>query len=203
MTCVIYFHGFASGPQITSPKTALIRDLGYEVALIATEGDYRPSGYLAAFQRLALDPQAPLVLMGTSLGGFWARRLGNLLGKPWLALNPAIQPSRSLRRYIGPNIRFDTGGTFDWTEADCISYVEEEQFPIRDDVPGMFLLAADDEVLDYRPTQAVAGAARVLVLPRGGHQLHNTADYAEAVAGFLDSVGQGGQGGPGRYAAPV
>ena len=67
----------------------------------------------------------------------------------------------------------------------------------------MILLAEDDEVLDYRLTQAVAGTARVLVLPRGGHQLHNTADYAEAVAGFLASAGQGGQGGSGRHPAPV
>lgn len=188
MASVIYFHGFASGTQGGSPKTALIQDLGYQVELIATNGDYRPGGYLAAFQRLDLDPQVPLVLMGTSLGGFWARRLGNLLGKPWLVLNPAVQPSRSLRRYIGPNTRFDNGEPFNWTEADCTSYVAEEHFPVRDEVPGMILLAADDEVLNYRLTLAVAGVARVLVLPRGGHQLHNTADYGAAVAEFLEAA---------------
>jgi hypothetical protein len=62
MTTVVYCHGFASGPQGPSPKTDLIRALGHDVALIATNGDYRPAGYRAAFARLALDPTAPSVV---------------------------------------------------------------------------------------------------------------------------------------------
>ena len=185
MTTVVYFHGFASGPQGPTPKTDLIRELGHEVALIATDGDYRPVGYRAAFARLNLDPTAPLVLMGTSLGGFWARRLGQELGRPWIALNPAIQPSQSLRRYLGPNTRFDTGGAFTWTAADCAAYLAEEQFALPSALPGLLILAEDDEVLDYRLAQDLADLARVVVLPHGGHQLHNTADYREAVAAFL------------------
>ena len=189
MTTVVYFHGFASGPQGPSPKTDLIRALGHEVALIATDGDYRPAGYRAAFARLGLDPAAPLVLMGTSLGGFWARRLGQELGRPWIALNPAIQPSQSLRRYLGPNTRFDTGGAFTWTAADCAAYVAEEQFTLPPDLPGLLILAEDDEVLDYRLAKDLAGSARLVVLPRGGHQLHNTVDYGAAVDTFFREGG--------------
>lgn len=185
MTPVVYFHGFASGRQDQSPKAALIRDLGHELIWVVTEGDYRPTGYLTAFARLELDPAAPLVMMGTSLGGFWARRLGNDWGKPWIALNPAIQPSQSLQRYIGTHTRFDTGRPFIWTAADCASYVDYEQQPIQPRIPGRLILAADDEVLDYRATLATAGAARVLVLPSGGHQLHNTGDYSSLIHAFL------------------
>ena len=185
MTTVVYFHGFASGRQDQSPKAALIRDLGYELLWVATAGDYRPTGYLAAFAGLKLDPAAPLVMMGTSLGGFWARRLGNDWGKPWIALNPAIQPSQSLQRYIGTSTRFDTGEPFNWTAADCAGYVDYEQRPLQPRIPGRLILAEDDEVLDYRPTLATAGAARVLVLPSGGHPLHNTGDYAAVIDEFL------------------
>ena len=188
MTTVVYFHGFASGPQGPSPKTDLICGLGHEVALIATDGDYRPVGYRAAFARLNLDPTAPLVLMGTSLGGFWARRLGQELGRPWIALNPAIQPSQSLRRYIGPNTRFDTGGSFTWTAADCAAYVAEEQLALPSDLPGLLILAEDDEVLDYRAARDAAGASKVVVLPRGGHQLNNTMDYGESVTNYLKTI---------------
>ena len=77
LTTVISFPGFPSGPQGPSPKTDLIRELGHDVALIATNGDYRPGGYPVALGRLGLDPTPPQVLMGTCLGasgrGHWAR----------------------------------------------------------------------------------------------------------------------------------
>lgn len=188
MTTLVYFHGFASGPQGPTPKTELLRELGHQVVLLATDGDYRPAGYRGVWARLGLDPAGPLVLMGTSLGGFWARKLGHELGKPWIALNPAMQPSQSLLRYLGTNTRFDTGGSFDWSMADCEGYGAEEDFTPRSDLPGLLILAADDEVLDYRVARAAAGAARVVVLSRGQHQLHNTADYGVAVATFLAAV---------------
>jgi hypothetical protein len=114
--------------------------------------------------------------------------LGQELGWPWIALNPAIQPSQSLRRYLGPNTRFDTGGAFTWTVADCAAYVAEEQFTVPSGLPGLLILAEDDEELDYRVARDAADAARVVVLPRGGHQLHNTGDYGAAVGGFLTAV---------------
>ena len=90
-----------------------------------------------------------------------------------------------MERYIGPNTRFDTGGAFNWTAADCAAYLAEEQFALPSALPGLLILAEDDEVLDYRLAQDLADLARVVVLPHGGHQLHNTADYREAVAAFL------------------
>ncbi len=102
--------------------------------------------------------------MGTRLGGFWARKLGHELGKPWIALNPAMQPSQSLWRYIGVNTRFDSGGVFDWSAADGEGYVAEENFTPRADLTGLLILAEDDEVLDYRVARDQAGAAEVVVL---------------------------------------
>ncbi len=60
----------------------------------------------------------------------------------------------------------------------------EEHFPLRPDVPGLLICAADDEVLDYRVARDAAATAQVLVLPGGGHQLHNTGDFGEAVGPF-------------------
>ena len=71
--------------------------------------------------------------------------------------------------------------------ADCAAYVAEEQLAFLD-VPGLLILAEDDEVLDYRVARDTAGAARVVVLPTGGHQLHNTGDYGLAVSTFLTAV---------------
>ncbi len=64
----------------------------------------------------------------------------------------------------------------------------EEQVALRADLPGLLILAADDAVLDYRLARDAASATRLVVLPRGGHQLHNTADYGEAAGAFLAAL---------------
>jgi predicted esterase YcpF (UPF0227 family) len=76
---IVYLHGFASGPRKHSPKLSLLRALGAEVYCLDTRGCYRPEGYLrAADELLDASPIASL-LVGSSLDGFWARRLGSLL----------------------------------------------------------------------------------------------------------------------------
>ena len=86
------------------------------------------------------------VLVGTSLGGFWAARFGNHFGIPAVLINPTIHPHRSLQRYVGHKL---------------LNFVTRTRNILRDEVPasygdieqsGDFLVLLDkgDEVLDYR-----------------------------------------------------
>ena len=169
LTTVISFPGFPSGPQEPSLKTDLIRELGHHVALVATNGDYRPCGYPVALGRLGLDPTTPQVLMGNSLGGFRARPLGQEPGRPWIALNPAIQPSQPQRRHLGTTTASTRGGPS----------------------PGQPQIARRMRRRMTRCSIIGWPGTRVVLLSRGGHQLHPTEDYLAAVGIFLSLVAEG------------
>lgn len=208
MVQILYLHGFASGPKPQSPKVALLRALGHEVRCLDTQGGYRPEAYQRAAAALHLvrssphalpdsAPDAPLdspthalpdLLVGSSLGGFWARRLGLQLGLPWVGLNPALRPSVTLARYGGTLQRFDVEAHFSWSAADALAYRPLEAETPTGTAPGLIIVAEDDDVVEARETLALAGRCERLVLPRGGHELANTDDYAKALARFVDRV---------------
>ncbi len=88
----------------------------------------------------------------------------------------------------GPLQHFDIEVMFDWSVEDALAYRPYEQEPIDASVPGLIVVAEDDDVVDHRQTLALAAGAEVLVLTRGGHDLANTADYADAVRRFVKRI---------------
>ena len=90
-----------------------------------------------------------LALAGTSLGAYWAARLGNHFGIPAVLINPTIHPHQSLKRYVGHKL---------------LNFVTRSRNILRDEVPasygdiersGDFLVLLDkgDELLDYRQAE--------------------------------------------------
>jgi len=188
MAVILYLHGFASGPKPNSPKVDLLRALGHEVRCLATQGGYRPEDYLRAAEAALNRAPAPELMVGSSLGGFWARYLGTKHGYPWIGLNPALRPSATLARYQGTLQRFDVESSFHWAAADALAYRVYEDEPLEMSVPGLVVVAEDDEVVDAQETQALALMTELLVLRRGGHELADTQTYADAVAEFITGV---------------
>lgn len=184
---LLYFHGFNSA---AAPEK--LTYLGEQLSR-TVEGFSYPFPAQAAFQ--ALDGWVrsrsgrPRALIGTSLGGFWARCLGNRHGIPHILINPAIHPSRTLRRHIGPNVNYQTGQTHEWTAADTTSYREYEPEVHRaSDVPALVILALDDPICDARASRALfepMPAARVMVFAEGGHRFSDLAPALPEMRRFL------------------
>lgn len=109
---VIYFHGFASSPN--GSKVDLLRQAGFIVS--APEIDIDPDiaePYLIEFikqesvRNSGIDRQC--IFVGTSLGGYWAARMGELFEGAAVLINPAMHPENSLRKFIGPYVNYATG----------------------------------------------------------------------------------------------
>lgn len=181
----LYLHGFASGAKPHSPKVGLLRSLGHRVDCLSTAGHYRVCDYVQAFDRRTQAAGLPDVLVGTSLGGFWAREFGCRHARPWVALNPALHPSRTLARSTGTLQRFDADAHFEWTLQDAEDYRDVEDRWLDQATPGLIVVAADDDVVDPDETRRCSGNSRFVRLPRGGHELANTDDYAATLARFI------------------
>ncbi|WP_295543878.1 YqiA/YcfP family alpha/beta fold hydrolase [uncultured Thiohalocapsa sp.] len=185
---IFYLHGFASGPKPQSPKVALLRELGHQVRCLDTGGNYRSADYLNALYTTVRRSAFPDLLVGTSLGGFWARYFGVQLDCPWVALNPALHPSQTLARTTGTLQRFDVDATFAWSDSNASAYLPFEDRWLDSEVPGLIIAAADDDVVDAEETRRLCGRSRFVKLPRGGHALANIDDYADLLADFIASV---------------
>ncbi|MFO8030735.1 MAG: YqiA/YcfP family alpha/beta fold hydrolase [Cyclonatronaceae bacterium] len=129
--------------------------------------------------------QRDVVLAGTSLGGYWAARFGNLLNLPAVLINPTIHPYQSLRRYTGHRLH---------------NFVTRTRNTLRESVPksyhdiersGDFLVLLDkgDEVLDYQTALAWyephLPADRIIVFEGGSHRFGHMEEALPHIRQFL------------------
>ena len=112
-----------------------------------------------------------LVLIGSSLGGYYATWIAEQLGCRAVLLNPAIKPYEDLRPYVGMQAVYGSDATIDFKPQ----YLEELQ---AIDTPRIarperyFLIAATgDELIDYRTMVAKYAGARHLIIEGSDHQI--------------------------------
>ncbi len=139
-------------------------------------------------------PTTTAVVIGSSLGGFYARWLALRRGLRAVLLNPAPHPARDLARHIGeqsawhdPTERFFFQPHF----IDELGKLEVEMEQLRQQSPTtpdtlMALIAKGDEILDWREMQAFCLGGQVHVLPGGDHAISDFEQHLDRVFGFLD-----------------
>lgn len=168
---VIYLHGFNSGSK--SNTVALLK-AAYEgqAEIVATDYDsYRPeqaAAYLSDVISSYLGKN--LVLVGTSLGGFWAVHFATQLNLRCVAVNPCTQPTEALQQFVGLNQNFSDGQQYLLSEEMVQAY---SNFPFFGASRGdlSIITQSEDEVIDSQEVMAAfEGKARVLVTP-GGHRV--------------------------------
>lgn len=97
---VIYLHGYGSNGSTDTAKglRALLAD---SCEVISPTYDWsKPHGAVAGLTDLYRAHAADQpILVGTSLGGFYANYLARALNAPAVIVNPALYPSTSLAKY--------------------------------------------------------------------------------------------------------
>ena len=173
---IIYLHGFNSGGR--SQKAAWLRRQLAPAVLFAP--DYQPHRgrdaartlrkFIARLRRE--NPQdRKLMLIGSSLGGFWAQYLAPEFGARLVLINPSVRPDETLAPHTGRYPNEATGGETVLTADDVAALRDHRVEPCNPDVPTLLLVDEADEILDYR--QAVAafrGCGKTLVYPGGSHR---------------------------------
>lgn len=193
-THLLYLHGFRSSPQSAKARLVGERVKTRHPAVTWWCPQLSPSPAAAmamVTEGVGAWPTGQMVVMGSSLGGFYARWLSLRLGCAAVLLNPAVHPARDLARYIGeqtawhePEQRF----FFEPAFVDELQALEED---IRRglDRPAprqMAIIAQGDEVLDWREMQAFCSSGEIRLLPGSDHAISDFPEHMDAVFGFLD-----------------
>lgn len=190
---IIYLHGFNSGGQ--SQKAAWLRArLAPIVVFAPTYAAHRGHDAVRALRKFIArlrreNPQDPkLMLIGSSLGGFWAQYLaknwknrGQIPGSDpdfsMVLINPSLRPDETLARHVGRYRNEATGGETVLTAVDVADLRHYRVEPCDPGVPTLVLLDDADGVLDYRVAEAAfRGCGRTLVYPGGSHRFEHLSE---------------------------
>src|SRR3990172_5530670 len=115
---IVYLHGFNSGG--TSGKATWLRQHLPDLTVLSPTYPAHKADEAVGCLREYLAREHPqdkkLLLVGSSLGGFWARYLAPELGAGMVLVNPALHPEADLLDAVGPNRNEATGEDYVLTE---------------------------------------------------------------------------------------
>jgi len=191
---ILYLHGFRSSPQ--SFKATL---MAQALQARGLSGDWlcpqlppSPGQAMALANRLieqarderAMRVETDMVVIGSSLGGYYAHCLAEHWKCRAVLLNPVVYAARDLATQIGRHTQYHGEGSF----AFLPEYIDElaemaTSRPARPD--RYFLLAATgDELLDWREMADWFGGCRQLIIQGGDHGLSDFQAYLPQVLEF-------------------
>ncbi len=156
---ILYLHGFRSSPRSTKASILAdaLREAGHGEAWCCPQLPASPRRAIELAnhlieQRVArgMDPQRELIVLGSSLGGYYATCLAERWRCRALLFNPVVHAARDLATQVGEHTLWGTQERFEFLP----DYVDElaEMAPGRPADPTRYYLMAakGDEVLDWR-----------------------------------------------------
>lgn len=163
---LVYLPGFNSGPQ--SEKSQQLRT-AFPSIVVASYDTWNPDrGYAQLCDLIQPLLAARPLLVGSSLGGFWAYHLANQWQLSSVLINPCMTSEISLKPSIGAVQNFYTSQSGVLTAKDLSKYANYQH---AGSAPTTVLHEQGDELIPYQ--ESVANFADLpnakLILPAGGN----------------------------------
>lgn len=185
---LIYLHGFNSSPA--SFKANLLKrkleSVGRGAEFSAPALPHHPSAAIQVLEaEVAKHPGA--VLVGSSLGGYYATWLAEKHELKAVVVNPAVRPYELLRSLLGVQQNLHTGEQYEFTAEHLQELAALEVARVT---PERYLLMVrtGDELLDYREAVAKYRGCRQLVLEGGDHAFSDFEKYLDVVLEFCGAM---------------
>lgn len=182
---LIYLHGFRSSPSSFKAQrlARAMRALGRQNDFICPQLPPSPKEAVALILG-DFNPDGRDVLVGSSLGGFYARALAERCGARAVLINPATRPFEGLAAHTGIQTSFHGDGTFVFQPH----YLDELQALYRPHItrPDRYLLiaATGDELLDWREMVSAWPGAQHHIVQGSDHGLSDFDLHLERVLAF-------------------
>ncbi len=176
---ILYIHGFASSGH--SAKAGVLK--AHFGAVYAPSLSHIPALAVETLEEFLAALGRPPLLVGSSLGGYYALHLSAKHGLPAVLVNPVVMLNLPLGRFIGMNRHYFDGSQFEFT----LEHLKQlEGLETRSADPGrlLLLLQLGDALLDHRQTLAALPGARAVVDPGGHHGFEDFPARMAAIRAF-------------------
>ncbi|MBD9485294.1 esterase [Pseudomonas sp. PDM14] len=191
---ILYIHGLNSAP--TSNKASQLAraiehgGLSAQVRIPALH--HHPRQAIAQLQAAIAELGRPL-LVGSSLGGYYATYLAEQHGLNALLINPAVRPHRLFGGREIEQTNHYTGETWQLTHDHVAALAELEVVEPQDAQRYHVWLQTADETLDYRQAEAFYQGCSLDIQEGGDHGYQGFAGRLPemlALAGFAPAIWQ-------------
>ena len=181
---LLYIHGFGSCGS--GQKVDVLRQCFGDDEVLSPDLPICPLDAMTILENL-IDEHPVDLMLGSSLGGYYAEWLNGCHKIPSVLINPAVKPYELLTEFIGTNQHWCTGEPFELTSE----HVENlKQYSRREPGPDehyLVLLHSDDEVLDYRVAAERYRDFNVVIEQGGNHRFENLDHYLAEIEAFRNA----------------
>jgi len=182
---ILYIHGFNSAPasKKACQLVEVMERLGLSDQLSVPALHHHPREAIGQLQQAIAELGRPL-LVGSSLGGYYATHLAERHGLKALLVNPAVSPHRMFDGYLGTQQNLYTNETWELTH-DHVTALAELEVPAPVDAQRYQVwLQTGDETLDYRLAQQYYRACALRIQAGGDHGYQGFAGQLPALLSF-------------------
>ena len=187
-TMYFYIHGFNSG--INSSSVENLRKYISDIIPLewdcSAECETNISSLIEQIRsHVNYDDFEDVTIVGSSMGGYYARRIAEIVSDEYnvscVLFNPVTSPSEQIRQFVGHNVNYSTGKSYEFTEEILSSYRDIEV--VNKNIPSIVFVSDCDEVLPNN-VERVESKYHDSSLIRLIHTAHRIDDYEEYVDGI-------------------
>ncbi len=191
MPTLLYLHGFLSSSA--SAKAQVTQQWITEHCphwdFLCPNLPAAPSQTKKLLDRLLTQPnmKRDVVMIGSSLGGFWATYITERKGFPSVLVNPAISPHKRFGDLVGKPLKNYHSGEISVLQKSDIAVMEAcDQPQIKNSDLYWLMVQTGDTVLDYRQAVERYQGCRQTVESGGTHAFEGYESWLSEIVEFLD-----------------
>lgn len=185
MTNIVYLHGFNSAFDPENEKVKALSAIGTVSGISYNSYGTYQEIYDYLVSKLSDSDQDDTVIVGTSLGGFWAAEMGSKLGIPSVIINPCYDPTDMLQKYIGPQVNHQTGIVQTFELSSVLSYKNYKTYDCNFLYYPLVLLDMGDTVIDSSKTRELFNGFPVIHWSGGSHRFEHMQLALEAIQKYI------------------
>ncbi len=180
---LLYIHGFASSAHST--KAQVLRH--HFDALYAPSLSHIPDLAVETLEEfIRALPETPL-LLGSSLGGYYALYLSQRIDLPAVLINPVVKIVSPLEQVQGMNHHYYDGSQFEFT-ATHLESLRQFACPSARTEKLLLMVQLGDKLIDHRSTIDFLPGARLEVEEGGNHAYEHFESKMELIRRFAEEI---------------
>ncbi|WP_283789033.1 YqiA/YcfP family alpha/beta fold hydrolase [Bermanella sp. WJH001] len=190
----LYLHGFKSGPSSVKAQQTLHLFAEFDVAQNLHIPQLSPEPARAIDEAQFLYEQLidevgvdNCLIIGSSLGGYYASYLVERFGGRAALINPAVRPYELLQDYLGENENLYNGEKFIVTPSYLTELLEIEVMPLKQPKHHFLLVKTHDETLDAMAAVKKYQASPSIIEYGGNHSYD---DYPKRLPSIINFATQ-------------